>query len=161
MKKDIFLHSLFAGLILLSSINSYGQSSLCIFKNDDSQINSWLISQIKITFSENNLLVYNGNSTTNIPLNNIRKITFSSTNTNVSTENFSNSLTLYPNPVSNILHLKNLNSENLTVRIFSIDGKAVLTRTLSTYHTDIDVTILPKGLYILKANDQTIRFTKK
>ena len=70
-------------------------------------------------------------------------------------------MTLYPNPVSNILHLKNLNSENLTVRIFSIDGKAVLTRTLSTYHTDIDVTILPKGLYILKANDQTVRFTKK
>jgi len=115
----------------------------------------------EITFSESNLLIYNGMSATNIPTNSIRKITFSSINTNVSTENSSNSLTLYPNPVSNILHLKSLNAENLTVRIFSIDGKTLITQTLPTDHPDVDVTILPKGFYILKANDQTVRFTRK
>lgn len=58
---------------------------------------------------------------------------------------------LYPNPAKDIINI-NLDKieKNSTLRIFDLYGKVVLTKTVSTLNTNIDVKQLPAGLYFVK-----------
>lgn len=161
MKYRIFLITLFATLILLCTQHVLCQSSLYIFRNDGSETNSWLISQAKITFTGSNLLLFNGASTSSIPLSSINKVLFMATSTKVNVEHSADNLMVYPNPVTDMLYLKNLNAENLTVRIFSIDGRTLITQQLSSDQLIVNVTTLPRGFYFLKTNSQTVSFIRK
>ena len=68
---------------------------------------------------------------------------------------------LYPNPASDKLYLKNVNDENLNISIFSISGIQLLKITALKSSEPIDISSLPKGFFVLKINDQAIKFTKK
>ena len=161
MINRFFLRTLLATFILLSSYNMYSQSSLYIYRNDGQPTNTALLSQTKISFSGSNLLLFNRTSTSSIPISSVNKVLFSATNTKVNIEHAADNLMIFPNPVTDILHLKNLNDGPHTISIFSIDGKALITQQLSSEYPEVDVTNLPKGFYFFKANSQTVSFIKK
>lgn len=82
----------------------------------------------------------------------------------VNDKQYMEELSLYPNPVSRILNIKMLETnENMTFRIFNILGIIVLKGNLNSQ--TIDIKNLQSGLYILEVNDGeefiTKRFIKK
>jgi hypothetical protein len=64
-------------------------------------------------------------------------------------------LTVYPNPVKDILHLS-FEKEIATVSIYNILGQGVIERAINTTDGQIDMSQLPTGTYIVKvvANDK-------
>lgn len=68
---------------------------------------------------------------------------------------------VYPNPVMDNLHFKNIPESNFSVRIFKLDGVLVLDCKVETGNPSLDVSTLKPGLYLLKANNQTMKFSKK
>jgi len=67
---------------------------------------------------------------------------------------------LYPNPVSDILHIKTQNSGQTTVEIYSILGKRVLKKALDA-NGAVNVSALKNGVYIIKLTQGTQSTTRK
>lgn len=67
-------------------------------------------------------------------------------------------LEVYPNPVSEILYLKNLSSERVDYSIYNVLGQEVATGSSSG---TISVATLEKGIYLLQVNDDASRKTAK
>jgi uncharacterized protein (TIGR02145 family) len=76
--------------------------------------------------------------------------------TSLSTTDFSNSITIYPNPVKNMLTIDGLVVKDIV--IYSVLGKVVL--KMSNQNT-IDVSSLSKGVYFIKVSDGINASTKK
>jgi hypothetical protein len=64
-------------------------------------------------------------------------------------------LIAYPNPTRDVLTLKveNYKSENLTYRVFDLNGKLLEISKLNDYETQIVMSKYPPALYILKVYD--------
>ena len=67
---------------------------------------------------------------------------------------------IYPNPVKNVLLIKNQSTAKATDRmeIFSLEGKKIFE---CTYTETLDVSFLQSGVYILKINNSSIKFVKE
>jgi ligand-binding sensor domain-containing protein len=57
-------------------------------------------------------------------------------------------VSIYPNPVNDLLKINGLDNPAI-LRIYSTDGQLMQTESLNSEHTEIDVSGLPKGMYIL------------
>jgi endonuclease I len=71
-----------------------------------------------------------------------------------------NDITIYPNPVSNILNIQFNNSKETQVEIYNILGKRVLTKTISQSQS-INVENLKSGIYILKITQDNSTISRK
>ena len=70
------------------------------------------------------------------------------------------SISLYPNPANNIIYLSGV--ENETVEIYNIFGQSVKTVNNYNSNTEINISDLSKGVYLIKIdNSQSLRFIKK
>ena len=68
---------------------------------------------------------------------------------NLSQEEFlKDAITIYPNPVSNVLNIKNAGIEIENVNIYDLNGRLI--KRIQIDHNQIDVSQLPKGIYILE-----------
>ena len=77
--------------------------------------------------------------------------------TSLSTTDFSyNSITIYPNPVNNMITIDGLDVQDVV--IYSVHGKAVF--KISNQNT-IDISSLSKGVYFIKVSDGINASTKK
>mgnify|MGYP001027054689 FL=1 len=76
--------------------------------------------------------------------------------TSLSTTNFSNSTTIYPNPVRNILTIDGVIVKDVV--IYSIYGKEVLN---ISNQNNVDVSTLSKGIYFIKVSDGINSSTKQ
>jgi arabinogalactan endo-1,4-beta-galactosidase len=84
----------------------------------------------------------------------------------VEKKNIDNELVLYPNPVSNILNIKNPNGEVIqSLKITNILGKKVYSDDNAEVRKTIDVSNLSSGIYILSVHSgdkiQRFKFCKK
>jgi arabinogalactan endo-1,4-beta-galactosidase len=84
----------------------------------------------------------------------------------VDDKNLDNELVLYPNPVSNVLNIKNSNAVEInSLKITNILGETVYSDVHSEGKNAIDVSNLSAGIYILSVNSrdsvQQIKFQKK
>lgn len=67
---------------------------------------------------------------------------------------------IYPNPTNNIINIKGLNkNENNTIQIFDVQGKLVITKTITEKGT-IDLSELNKGVYVIKIGEVVQRIVK-
>lgn len=66
---------------------------------------------------------------------------------------------IYPNPVKNSLSVSGITKDQ-QYEIYSMDGKMIKTGTYSSGKT-IDVNILTKGVYLLKIENQNLKFIKE
>ena len=75
---------------------------------------------------------------------------------------YDNLVTLYPNPVTNVLNVKIENNfENLNYRLIDVEGKIINQGLINENITSINVEHLSKGIYFIKVSDNTaIKFIK-
>lgn len=66
------------------------------------------------------------------------------------------SVYIYPNPVVNTLSIQGVD-ENTSHEVYNLTGKSVL----KNKGTELDVTSLTQGTYILRINNQYVKFIKK
>jgi len=69
-------------------------------------------------------------------------------------------ISLYPNPTSGFLNI-NSEADNYSLQIFDLTGKIVINRTSLSETTQIDVSILTDGIYMIKLNNGSHHLTKK
>ncbi|UAM98232.1 T9SS type A sorting domain-containing protein [Polaribacter litorisediminis] len=68
----------------------------------------------------------------------------------------------YPNPVTNnVFTVKSKSSDTKEISIFNVLGKKVLSKSLSGVQSDVDVSSISAGLYILKVKEGTKMATSK
>ncbi len=72
-------------------------------------------------------------------------------------------LTIYPNPASTLLIVNkyNLTEENIRYSIMSSIGQVVVTGFLIDDKTEINISSIAAGVYIIKINDQIQQFVKE
>lgn len=77
-------------------------------------------------------------------------------------ENATTELSIYPNPTNNLLHFKTSSSDLMTVTVFDVLGKNLMSETVS-HSKPLDVSRLASGIYTLKINNnsESIKFVKE
>ena len=102
------------------------------------------------------LLDKEGNVLATEPLANVRKIVFSNESINTALENVENgTIIVYPNPTQDVLHVQGIEAQ--TLRVFNMQGNMLQT----TVGTQVSVSDLPVGTYLLQIGTQVIRFMKQ
>jgi hypothetical protein len=77
-------------------------------------------------------------------------------NVNINSLGNNTTFNIYPNPIENKLNLEINNLENNTIAtIFSIDGKAIVSKNIINNITEINVEQLPKGMYVLQLKNNS------
>ncbi len=80
-------------------------------------------------------------------------------------EESSNKMSIYPNPVNNVLNLTvpgNYQSEQVLVTIVDMNGRLVFSETKANgLNLQIDVSDLERGLYFISLSNSTMRQTQK
>ncbi|WP_409516967.1 T9SS type A sorting domain-containing protein [Empedobacter sp.] len=66
---------------------------------------------------------------------------------------------VYPNPVNNVLFIET--NEASKAEIFAITGIKMTEKTFQKGKNQLDVSSLPKGVYIIKVNNSTFKVIKK
>jgi hypothetical protein len=122
--------------IILRDIDNNGQIDLVESQPRIHQVNSVIRNSLHWE--------WNGSSFSNIQLS-------------VDDEMLENSLKLYPNPTDNILFIKG-NKNSINISIYNMLGKEVLSKMNTN---NIDVNVLPKGVYIIKISDDVGQINRK
>ncbi len=117
----------------------------------------------KLYFSGSNLMVQaQANATaTSLPMSIIQKINFETAS--LSVENISSTtkkLLVYPNPAEDFFAIKTETTEKMQVKIFSASGRLVKSASAKSGEY-IYITELPKGVYIVVANNESFKLIKK
>ena len=156
MKK--FILSIFVITCCITS--AVAQSvSLEINKTDNSQQKVALNSLNKLTFSGSDLVLnYNSGSLENIAMADIRKMNFGVISGVVNVSDDINAISVYPSPATTWIKIKNLPAGNNHVNIYTVSGVLVLSSALQS--ETIDVSGLNRGIYLLKVNNQVLKFSK-
>ena len=139
----------------------YAQNDLSVVFRDGSneQFSNNSINNIK--FEKNGINIYLGaGSSTVYSISTIRKLIFkNASGINELTDNMLK-IQLFPNPVNEQLYIRNINIPETYVRIHTLDGVEVRNEQIFSMSNSINVSQLPKGLYLLKINNQALKFSK-
>ena len=100
------------------------------------------------------LLDKEGNVLATEPLDNVRKIVFSDEPTALDNVE-KGSIVVYPNPTQDVLYIQGIDAQIL--RIFNMQGNMLQT----SEGTQVSVSHLPTGTYLLQIGTQVVRFIKQ
>lgn len=72
-------------------------------------------------------------------------------------------LSIYPNPTKNILQIAILNSisENVTIKIYDVFGKLVLSKEKADIFSQLEIGTLAKGIYFIEAESGSEKLSDK
>ena len=133
-------------------------TSLVLLQTDGSQQLQDIAKIGKWVFAEENLQLIDkdGNVLAIEPIAEVKKITFSISNSETTTENVAiNSIVVYPNPTQDILHITGITPQ--TLRVFDSQGRLLIIGN----STQVNVSNLNTGTYLLQVGTQVIRFIKQ
>ena len=161
MKKSLIKHGLCFLLLLFGFLTrATAQSILLVVTMNDGTEQVFHMSETDRMYFEDNtkLVIEEGTTKTPviIPLADIRKITCNETEG--AEENNEPSATLYPNPVHDMLTLRNLHNPQ-HISIYATDGRLVKS-VIASSEQPINVSDLPAGLYLIKTQTQTLKMIK-
>jgi hypothetical protein len=71
-----------------------------------------------------------------------------------------NGITVYPNPTSDNLYISNPANELLEITVLSSIGKPVKTLQSKLGVTSLDMSDMPKGFYVVKMYNKTLKTTQ-
>ena len=97
-----------------------------------------------------------GMNTVTYPLADIRKITCEELEG--TPDNTTIDVAIYPNPVYDVLHFRNVNGKR-NVNIYAIDGR-LMKSFLLIGDQNVDISDLPKGLYLVNVSYNTYKMLK-
>ena len=133
-------------------------TSLVLLQTDGSQQLQDIAKIGKWVFTEENLQLIDkdGNVLAIEPIAEVKKITFSIYTSETATENVAiNSIIIYPNPTQDILHITGVTPQ--TLRVFDLQGRLLIIDN----STQVNVSHLNTGTYLLQVGTQVIRFIKQ
>jgi hypothetical protein len=135
---------------------------LTIRLNNGNESTDLLSTIQKLSFSDGNLvLAYKSGSSKSFGLATIQKLYFDNqTSVTEYTSGEASAITVYPNPVDNVILLQNIPEGIIHVFIYGIDGKLLVKTQIFSGVESIDVTNLQSGFYLLLANGQAVKFIK-
>jgi len=70
-------------------------------------------------------------------------------------------ITVYPNPASDVIYMKNAPETSTIVSIYRIDGALILQKQISSQNKAINISELTSGLYVIKIDNQALKFIKQ
>lgn len=117
--------------------------------------NGFMANSTVTTYNQNGTV--QNSFTTTMGVNNILKNVFTSGNLSVSdAAKFTNNISIYPNPVSEVLYLRNADGANF--KIVDLSGRIVKS---GVYQNGITVSGLNKGNYIIQISGKNIQTSEK
>ncbi len=142
-------------MALFCSIVAKAEDKSLIITFSDNTTQTFVLSALpQITMANNKMTISAGSTTAEYDLYKIKTFTFSGT---TGIENIENNSSIVAEGDRIIIEGANAN-----VRIFSVDGKTATLKTTSLSNsTIIDISSLGRGVYIIKANDKTLKISKK
>ena len=142
-------------MALFCSIIAKAEDKSLIITFSDNTTQTFVLSTLpQITMSNNKMTISAGSTTAEYDLYKIKTFTFSGTTEIKDIENNSSIITEGDRII--------VEGANANVKIFSVDGKtATLKTTNLSNSTVIDISSLCRGVYIIKANDKTLKISKK
>ena len=142
-------------MALFCSIIAKAEDKSLIITFSDNTTQTFVLSALpQITMANNKMTISAGSTTAEYDLYKIKTFTFSGT---TGIENIENNSSIIAEGDRIIVEGANAN-----VRIFSVDGKTTTLKTTSLSNsTIIDISSLGRGVYIIKANDKTLKISKK
>ncbi|MCB0688499.1 MAG: T9SS type A sorting domain-containing protein [Saprospiraceae bacterium] len=158
MNQQTWLLILMVGCI---TYNSMAQS-LKIESTDGETTTLDLAATKNIVFENNNLVISGntcGKKYFNIFFN--QKLSFRESTTAVNDVVEAKILTVYPNPAISFINVDRSKEEVTDAVIYNTTGQAIITQQLNNKHGKIDISMLTDGIYLLKVDQQTIKFLKQ
>lgn len=131
-------------------------ANLVLFKPDGSELLQDIAAIGKLIFvgKDLQLISHDGAMLAQEPITEIRKIIFSTTTALENVES-SNSILVYPNPTQDLLLINGIEAQLL--RVFDMQGRLLVTEN----GTQINVSSLPIGTYLLQVGTHVVRFIKQ
>ena len=156
LKRGLILVAFFLGAALPMAAQS---SHLVVFMNNGTE-HSYLMDETDRIYFENNekLIIEQiaSKATTEYQLADIRKLICYETEG--ADENTETSTSLYPNPVHDVMVLRNLEGKQ-SVSIYTLDGRLAKAFE-ATGDQVVDVSDLAIGMYLVKTPKQTLKMIK-
>lgn len=126
----------------------------------NNQSDSYFEDVTKFSFSDDNLLINQNGTVTPISRSTIHKLLVEDvTSSSIETYDENARIFIYPNPTSDKLNMASVTEEQVLVCIYSLSGQVLLRQKMSTSES-IDVSSLSKGIYIIKINETSYKFSK-
>ena len=158
-KRGLLLMAFTMGLLFQLTAQS---TLMTIQMNDGTERTYSMTENDRVYFEDNDKLVVEiavygrGETSERFNLADIRKIT--SAETEGVSENSSTSVCLSPNPVHDVVLLRNLKGKE-SIQIYALDGR-LMKSTEASEGQLIDISELPIGLYLVKTESQTLKMIK-
>ena len=83
--------------------------------------------------------------------------------TTLSTNNLEQELgfSIYPNPTSGVVSIKSKQLNNTKVSVYDLNGRALFSKSLNGTSSEINISNLASGVYLLKVQDENSEFVKR
>lgn len=72
-----------------------------------------------------------------------------------------NTLQIYPNPASNTINIINQENQEFNITIYNVLGEIVFESKINGNYSEIDVSSLKTGIYIIKISNSNLKYTQK
>jgi len=144
-----------AVLVLALGLQATQAQTALFVKQKVGSTTSFNLSTLKsLTFDGSNVTVNKKDaSTSSFVRSNVQYMNFG-VNTDIAPVNTAQNgkLTLFPNPVQDVLNIAytNENAQNIQIEIVGIDGKVALKTQLGNATSSISVATLPRGFYLCR-----------
>ena len=73
-----------------------------------------------------------------------------SISTGLNNINYENRLKIFPNPATDIININCTEKQIIKMQVYNAIGECVIQKELNNYTNQIDVSFLPKGIYVIK-----------
>lgn len=147
---------LFAGLFMPTA----KAQSVIIQNNDGTESSELLNNIVNLTFTSDLMNVKTTSQTTSFTVSDIRKIYFDNVVVVGVDQIAVNGLVVYPNPVTNLLKVRFDDANSHSLFIYRIDGVLVFRSGSYTSDQVIEVGQWSKGLYLVRLDNQVVKFEK-
>ena len=138
-------------VLLICRLQVEGQNSIVLCLQDETKVLTSINSLRKITFSNNSLLLNKVDGSADAyEIPRIKRLLFSAISSDVLQFNAENETTIYPNPVLDQIFFKNAAADVSEITVYSITGSKMISTKIDSLSRAIDVSALPKGLYVLQ-----------
>ncbi len=171
MKKTIWHYTPFLFLLaivamMMLCVALQAQTKFYVYQNAANKIDSTPVSNLqKMTFEGSSFSIYNTDGTQKTyTKSNVALMSFDSKmikkSTSIKSGNRDLKISISPNPVINYLNI-NSDTRMEQIEILDMQGKSVLKRKVNTKTSHIDLSFLPKGIYMLQISSKSGQGTEK
>jgi len=147
-------------LLLCLALGTANAQSIIIQNIDGSETTELLSAVENLTFTSTVMKLNTTSLTSSYTISDVQKIYFDSVPTVSVPESVIGELLVYPNPVNNQLQVRFNNESTHKLYIYRIDGVLVYQDAIYSDDQAIDVSYLSKGLYLIRIDNQVVRFEK-